>query len=118
MEKKIIYLENDFTTVEQSLQLLKMGLPAESANLRYAERYGSISAFPYFVKNPAKHYQKGSYTRFIPCWTVGRLQKILKTCWIETADEQFIIFAEIDTMVTHFCECIACGLIDLSKLDV
>lgn len=78
-------LEEQFTTPEQSKQLMKLGVPADSADCYYmaigldAEKYG-YSDFPYFMTTnyvDKEHVIAGINT---PCWSVGRLMEIYLTC--------------------------------------
>ena len=67
-------LQNDLTTIEQSERLLELGVPKNSAN-------------HYYGKDCKLHYIDGTIpysllweTGCTPCWSVGRLMKIIKTC--------------------------------------
>lgn len=69
-------LQNNFTTPEQSKQLLEIGLPADSADCYYLH-YGNNEAV-----NPDEpdilNFKSDSIETSceLPCWSVGRLMEI------------------------------------------
>lgn len=72
-------LQNNYTTVEQSkmlLELLEIGLPANSADCYY-DQYQILN-----FRNELDYGYDffGLNFRFIPCWSVGRLIEILNIC--------------------------------------
>ena len=76
-----VELQNNFTTPEQGKQLLAMGLPEWTSDLRWCtHRWGDgkwrvTSKFPHFVEN--KNFRNvGTTNGYIPCWSVGRLQEL------------------------------------------
>lgn len=79
-------LQNNFTTPEQSKRLLKLGLPADSADMLY-----------FATENSKENYNRGIFyetpvvlrrdnilheptTNTFPCWSVGRLMDIELIC--------------------------------------
>ena len=64
-------LQNNFTTPEQSKQLLELGVPADSADLYYQD-YGSIPMVVWTLTQP-RDLRRGILK---PCWSVGRLIEI------------------------------------------
>lgn len=70
-------LRQDFTTQKQSKRLLKMGVPADSADCLYRCKYDD---YIYVLnKNPFSEIQS-LIEDVIPCWSVGRLIKIIMLC--------------------------------------
>ena len=75
-------LQNNFTTPEQSKQLLELGVPADSADMHYHQecvriKYGK-EEFEYFLRYGKPDTNK--YSTNIPCWSVGRLIEIYELC--------------------------------------
>ena len=68
-------LQNNFTTPEQSKQLLELGVPADSADLYYQD-YGSIPMVVWTLTQP-RDLRRGWLK---PCWSVGRLIEIINNC--------------------------------------
>ena len=70
-------LQNNFTSIEQSKRLLKLGIPANSADCFYIDEHSRIFvAWVYDIElDPAI-----KNLRYIPCWSVGRLIEIYLTC--------------------------------------
>ena len=66
-------LQNNFTTPEQSKRLLELGVPADSADCYYENvarkeiRQGKEKDNDFFTSNR---------TKYLPCWSVGRLIEI------------------------------------------
>ena len=108
-------LQNDLTTIEQSNRLLELGVPKNSAN-------------HYYGKDGKLHYIDGTIpysllweTECTPCWSVGRLIKILKVCVTnrnelnEIFDELKMCIDETAVLVQTFKE--YSDVIDFSKLE-
>lgn len=83
-------LQNNFTTPEQSKKLLKLGVPADSADCyRFHEPHGNMvnenakeipDGFSY-SEYMAELCRRGfSIAHYLPCWSVGRLIEIHETC--------------------------------------
>lgn len=107
-------LQDDLTTIEQSKQLLELGVPKNSAN-------------HYFGKDGKIHYIDGTIpysllwaTECIPCWSVGRLIEVLEKSW----DSEFPIYCDIVgendkvlfviEIIQHFANH---SMLDFSKLN-
>lgn len=77
-------LQNNFTTAEQSKQLLELGLPADSADCLLDNGWLEIDKddVPLVIdkRNKFTDYDQQEYT---PCWSVGRLIEVLKVCIID-----------------------------------
>lgn len=67
-------LQSNFTTLEQSRMLLELGVPADSADCFY-DHYRNLEVRTY-SKLASTFFE--TYTRFTPCWSVGRLIEILE----------------------------------------
>ena len=63
-------LQNNFTTPEQSKQLLELGVPAYSADCYYSQTYRTI------VITDEQIDKKEFYKAILPIWSVGRLMEI------------------------------------------
>lgn len=96
----------DYTTPEQSMRLLELGIPANSADCYYDHfGYKNIRdcefelASNFFDNSIQKYYYK--YDGAIPCWSVGRLMEIWHMCkgwrWVYMTDR-----AIIDEIVEDF----------------
>ena len=69
-------LQNNFTTPEQSKQLLEIGLPADSADC-----FLSLDSHVYVLSvDPFSVYYAQLVDPIIPCWSVGRLIEIFLLC--------------------------------------
>ena len=66
-------LQSNFTTPEQSKRLLELGVPADSADMRYVTKFDIAPCvnIGFFGTN---------YDISTPCWSVGRLIEIIKIC--------------------------------------
>lgn len=69
----------DFTDVDQSIFLMKIGLPIESANCYYAYKnglygYPQVRPINFSMVDVALSHPDA---KIIPCWTVGRLIEIV-----------------------------------------
>ena len=92
-------LQFNYTTQEQAIKLLEIGVPKNSAD-GYYDSDGDLfvfnadrSAKEFFEKNPS----------YIPCWSVGRLEEIFDIC---DKDKLVLCF------VNHIDGCLtACGQI-------
>lgn len=102
-------LQDNFTTEHQSKRLLKLGVPANSADCYFTES-GKIE-----IKNTALDIL------YTPCWSVGRLIKILKQCIL---DERCLreIFEELEMCVDEVKSLVQAfydygNVINFSKLE-
>lgn len=76
MEKK--KFENAFTSAEQSQRLLKLGIPANTADCSYVSELDKqvyVNARPF---DELKAMEGNS--RMVPCWTATRLWEIYYIC--------------------------------------
>ena len=71
-------LQNNFTTPEQSERLLKLGVPADSADMYY-NTFGHMYPLGKYIYS---QWANGDYG-FTPCWSVGRLIEILIICGMD-----------------------------------
>lgn len=74
-------LQNNYTTPEQSKRLLKLGVPADSADCYLEDCTYRIKVIP------AERWDTYSTLKrrvgsvmFLPCWSVGRLIEIYNIC--------------------------------------
>jgi Tol biopolymer transport system component len=103
-------LQNNFTTTEQSKGLLKLGVPADSADCYYLDLgLGEYSDKPYCGFNADE----------FPCWSVGRLNEIFKIC----SDNQIEIYdldlkgTQIERAMQAFENYAKYNWLDFSKLE-
>lgn len=96
-------LQNNYTTKEQSKQLLELGVPADSADCVAHIVDNSIDLYEdFFLKGDVRISvinERHTYTKATtlndgdrwldepyPCWSVGRLIEILKECIIDKSE--------------------------------
>lgn len=120
-------LQKDYTTPEQSKRLLKLGIPADSANMGYQALNGKcysndmcgwrVSPSVLFIAKPdwSKH-------EWYPCWSVGRLIEICKICGsYELAKEIYgralMYLNTVDGCICEMSYEINKGNLDFSKLE-
>lgn len=117
-------LQNNFTSIEQSKHLLKIGLPANSADMCYpvlpccnGDTVQATDVVLAFVDVQIEPKDAG-----IPCWSTGRLIEILAVCndfgsctidWISFSTEQ----SPLQTIYDEVCAGITQSLLDFSKLE-
>ena len=78
-------LQNNFTTTEQSNRLIELGVPADSADCCMNGDYVIMLNGKTFQENYNEDLYFArlhliEYPHYIPCWSVGRLMEICKTC--------------------------------------
>lgn len=113
-------LQNNFTTPEQSKQLLELGIPMNSADCIWYNPY-------YDGKDPELaeiSVWKGKYPQRMdkytyPCWSVGRLIEIydICRCYDEDCDEVYGKETYIETFISAIEEAILDDMLDFSKLE-
>ena len=88
-EYKVMKLQNNYTTPEQSKRLLKLGVPANTGDCYFTES-GKKE-----IKNTALDIL------YTPCWSVGRLIEIYEICTGETFERNDVynIFSDIFTSI-------------------
>lgn len=71
-------LQNDYTSPSQSKRLLKLGLPADSANLGIVDdiMHGGVE----ILQVPYSQWCKGYESISTPSWSAGRLMEIWDIC--------------------------------------
>ena len=122
-------LQNNFTTPEQSKRLLKLGVPADSAdcvleNLDTAENNFQSEHYTRWIIEK-RHVKEDIFCErnkgiFLPCWSVGRLIKILKVC-VTNRNELNEIFDELEMCIDETAVLVQTfkeysDVIDFSKL--
>ena len=111
-------LQNNFTTPEQSKQLLELGLPADSADC-YLTRFGidegwEVKVLLNYIKYSEIAINNRDYC--LPCWSVGRLIEIIAECY--QVDMQFRYFVRggmMESLINTFIE--LREELDFSKLE-
>lgn len=116
-------LQNDYTTPEQSKQLLELGVPADSANYAYmCYEIGDMCRV--FINEPYTIYSENVKRllgrKTLPCWSVGRLLEIIKICSshelaIAIYGRAILYLDIIDGIICEMAHEI--GSIDFSKLE-
>ena len=117
-------LQNDFTTPEQSKRLLKLGLPADSANLGIVEDImnGGVE----ILQVPYSQWCKGYESISTPSWSAGRLMEIFDMCCVRerTAKGGWCSYRRLHRGQTYLNYIIAVfvinkkrDLLDFSKLE-
>jgi hypothetical protein len=109
-------LQNNFTTIEQSKRLLELGVPADSADCFY-DHYRNLEVRTY-SKLASTFFE--TYTRFTPCWSVGRLMEIYHICIPNTSIygwsyHEDVDGSYIDYIIQEYID--AYGELDFSKLE-
>ena len=118
-------LQNNFTTPEQSKQLLELGVPADSADCYYQNALPEPKIIP-----SGRKYQEyiNSLTGinreiwyFKPCWSVGRLIEIYNMCVDFDLDDRaaIVIFIQDESPIVQMMEMFEdkVGIMDFSKLE-
>ena len=116
-------LQKHFTSEEQSNRLLKIGLPADSADC-YTINFGKKPTYwlePYYATfSDFVHYHSDEG---IPAWSVGRLIEILIICGCYTSPKKFIVEpysmepSLIENIVDKIEELEGYDMLDFSKLN-
>lgn len=111
-------LQNNFTTTEQSKRLLKLGVPADSADCFITLR-GAIKARQSMCLSKDFFLREPNYT---PCWSVGRLMEIFDICcaisyyndWFNT---QCVPNEYVAYVIGCYERAIDSKMLDFSKLE-
>ena len=121
-------LQNNFTTPEQSKRLLKLGVPADSAdcvleNLDTAENNFQSEYYTRWIIEK-RHVKEDIFCErnegiFLPCWSVGRLIEIYDICRYYDGDYDNVYGKEtyIETFISAIEEAILDDMLDFSKLE-
>jgi len=127
----MIELKPLFTTQEQSKTLLELGVPRDTADLKYVPRRTFNS---YFLADPADGLDdskvfypneptfNGAGVREydIPCWSIGRLFQILSICYDSprcTYVLDMSMFPDMESMIGDIEYNVKNGMVDFSKLN-
>lgn len=73
-------LQKNFTTPEQSNRLLELGLPADSADCYYTWKLDHTTKINVLDNEIYSELLEHMSQFTIPCWSVGRLIKIIMLC--------------------------------------
>lgn len=128
MNKK---LQINYTNVFQSGKLLKMGVPAWSADCtQEKEAGGSVWHHKWIKHEWDEHYDAKDYQKFldrekdtIPCWSVGRLIEIINICSTTpfpnkiTITRRNVDLSIIETLIDRLEELANYYSLDFSKLE-
>ena len=117
-------LQKDLTTPEQSMRLLALGVPADSADGFYSrESYrGGKWEYPKLFESDKdkvdfKSVYEGGVSMYLPLFTVGRLIEI----FFKSSKYTYILlypqFNQIDFLMSLFEEKIKAHKLDFSKLE-
>ena len=110
----------NYTTPEQSKWLLELGVPADSADMKYYELHSITDKdVPYFLP-PRLPYSKSSMKGYhLPCWSVGRLIEIYHICDKPGCSFTFnVCFPNlVSEMIHEISLAKERGWIDFSKLE-
>ena len=115
-------LQKNFTTPEQSEQLLELGVPANSADCFYISTRSRIFvAWKYgILSDPVVERNKNTY---LPCWSVGRLIEIAWRChntygfFMSMCTAIGRMFKAEQPIVKIMIDCLFDNTIDFSKLE-
>ena len=123
-------LQNNYTTPEQSKRLLKLGIPAYSADCYYSSFIKTYSHSDYkeqiwhrprfITKDNQPDFSAMDlygYTFYFPCWSIGRLMEIITLCHL-SRDGRFCFRENMcELLVESICEFVKYGEMDFSKLE-
>ena len=116
-------LQNNFTNPEQSKRLLKLGVPADSADCYHdlsLNRRGMLSINGiYSLDVPYNHLFSNGTHRYLPCWSVGRLMEIIGTCAIFPPHGSSIFMHDESDYIGHLVRTLEKHIewFDFSKLE-
>lgn len=122
-------LQNDFTTPDQSNRLLELGVPADSANMKWRRIKKNSHGDKPLVKcewNVALKHQTELVCGFmeyeyIPCWSVGRLIEIYNMCVDFDLDDgaAIVIFIQDESPIVQMMQMFEdkVGIMNFSKLE-
>ena len=86
----------DYTTPEQSKRLLELGVPAKSANMYYYDMGSGFIYAPDMIESKKdSDYLVSGDSRYLPCWTTGRLLWIINKC-VEARYDRLVIFMNLN----------------------
>ncbi len=114
--------QRDFTTPDESMRLLGLGIPADSSDCYYQNALPEPKIIPYGRKyqeyiNSLKGMNREIWY-FKPCWSVGRLIEIFSKCY--TGAKCYYSprnLYKVEFWVERFNRLTIIGFIDFSKLE-
>lgn len=113
-------LQNNFTTPEQSKQLLELGVPIDSADMYYKH----TMLTPYILSDRVLFSVYSKVEDIVPCWSVGRLIEICLKCSTRGqrqvsffCDGDYDEYSLIDYIVTVLESGVMTSHMDFSKLE-
>lgn len=113
----------DYTTPEQSQQLLDLGVPDWTADCDYYFHGGiSNDAQPEILSRDEHYIERSTYGEMedytsLPCWSVGRIIQILTKCALKPCQISFSgKKSPIQTVCDDVYTCVTEKLIDFNKL--
>lgn len=113
-------LQNNFTTPEQSKRLLKLGVPADSADCSLL-RIITDGGYCVTWKVDARNFIGQICEDYLPCWSVGRLIEIYNTCVDFDLDNgaAIVIFIQDKSPIVQMMEMFEdkVGIMDFLKLE-
>ena len=113
-------LQNNFTTPEQSKRLLKLGVPADSADCYYIDSMTSFQDKSPHIIHPNYKYSdgipNGYESRFCPCWSVGRLIEIIYLCKTHRGSSWDLFYTDFQ-LTNKLIDIIENYNFDFSKLE-
>ena len=122
MKSKDLQSKSNYTTIEQSKQLLELGLPSDSADCVYElKQVGTkmiMSSIPDVIPNTMKLTWND---KRIPCWSVGQIIEIMNVCSIcghvsiHRTDREV---TQIDQLIEILQNRINSKTIDFSKYEI
>ena len=115
-------LQNNYTTPEQSKRLLKLGVPADSADAYVSLGFENLI----WIRNTKNELSEDFFNALIngksaniPIWSVGRLMEIYDICRCYDGDWDEVCGKEtyIETYVSAIEEAVLDDMLDFSKLE-
>lgn len=110
-------LQNNFTTPEQSKRLIKLGVPADSADCIYIKHIMNSDFFLEVLRERSYSEEVSEFEGFynyIPCWSVGRLMEIYLIC---KADWMAGLYFSSADMINSLIDLYKAARLDFSKLE-
>ena len=119
---KIKKLQDGYTSIEQSDQLLELGVPEDSADCYYEMSYRPIRQLlpdgVLFSELPQYLDDEDSDLDIIPCWSGCRLIEIYKLCFTGDCSRDSLFCDDaMEVCYNSICSAKALGMLDFSKLE-
>ncbi len=112
-------LQNNFTTPEQSKRLLKLGVPADSADCYLLRTHTKGDTFIVEVLHDELYSKKDKFTNmleYLPCWSAGRLMEIYDMCVMNSIGS-WVDYTTRINYVNYLVSCFEISDFDFSKLE-